>query len=59
MIVCESCDFIFTVVGEELGFVGVLTVVALFALIVHRAFIIGRAAARARRKAASRLTRIT
>ena len=37
-------DFLLAVIAEELGFVGVLTVVALFALIVHRAFIIGREA---------------
>ncbi|HAY09056.1 MAG TPA: cell division protein FtsW, partial [Thauera sp.] len=30
------------VIGEELGFVGVLTVIALFAVLVQRAFAIGR-----------------
>lgn len=35
-------DFLLAVIGEELGFVGVLTVVALFALLVQRAFAIGR-----------------
>ncbi|OPZ03803.1 MAG: Lipid II flippase FtsW [Alphaproteobacteria bacterium ADurb.BinA305] len=37
-------DFLLAVIAEELGFAGVLTVVALFALVVHRAFIIGREA---------------
>jgi cell division protein FtsW len=37
-------DFLLAVIAEELGFVGVLTVVALFALVVHRAFVIGRQA---------------
>lgn len=35
-------DFLFAVIGEELGFVGVLTVILLFALLVQRAFAIGR-----------------
>ncbi|WP_371323378.1 putative lipid II flippase FtsW [Dechloromonas sp. ZY10] len=35
-------DFLLAVIAEELGFVGVLTVIALFALIVQRAFAIGR-----------------
>lgn len=35
-------DFLLAVIAEELGFVGVLTVVLLFALIVQRAFAIGR-----------------
>jgi cell division protein FtsW len=34
-------DFIFSVIGEELGFVGVCLVVALYALLVGRAFLIG------------------
>ncbi len=34
-------DFIFSVIGEELGFVGVCLVVALYALLVGRAFFIG------------------
>jgi cell division protein FtsW len=38
-------DFLLAVIAEELGFVGVLTVVALFACLVIRAFIIGRQAA--------------
>jgi cell division protein FtsW len=37
-------DFLLAVVAEELGFAGVLTVVVLFALLVHRAFAIGRRA---------------
>ena len=37
-------DFLLAVIAEELGFVGVLTVVILFALIVQRAFLIGREA---------------
>ena len=37
-------DFLFAVVGEELGFVGMATVIALFSILVHRAFVIaGRA----------------
>ena len=35
-------DFILAVIAEELGFVGVLTIVVLFALLIHRAFAIGR-----------------
>ncbi|MCK6413243.1 MAG: putative lipid II flippase FtsW [Azonexus sp.] len=35
-------DFLLAVIAEELGFFGVLTVIALFALIVQRAFAIGR-----------------
>ncbi|MBD9469978.1 putative lipid II flippase FtsW [Pseudoxanthomonas sp. PXM01] len=34
-------DFIFSVIGEELGFTGVCLVVALYALLVGRAFVIG------------------
>ena len=37
-------DFLLAVLAEELGFVGVLAVVVLFALLVQRAFAIGRAA---------------
>ncbi|MBK7663353.1 MAG: putative lipid II flippase FtsW [Sterolibacteriaceae bacterium] len=37
-------DFLLAVVAEELGFVGVLTVIALFALFVQRAFAVGRQA---------------
>ncbi len=35
-------DFLLAVIAEELGFVGVLAVVLLFALLVQRAFAIGR-----------------
>ncbi|QEL66003.1 cell division protein FtsW [Oryzomicrobium terrae] len=35
-------DFLLAVIAEELGFVGVLVVVALFALLVQRCFAIGR-----------------
>jgi len=37
-------DFLMAVVGEELGFVGVASVVALFAIVVSRGFEIGRQA---------------
>jgi cell division protein FtsW len=37
-------DFLLAVIAEELGLVGVIVVVALFALIVQRAFAIGRQA---------------
>lgn len=37
-------DFLLAVIGEELGFVGVLAVVILFALLVQRTFAIGRRA---------------
>ena len=37
-------DFLLAVIAEELGFVGVVCVIALFALIVQRAFAIGRQA---------------
>ena len=38
-------DFLLAVIAEELGFAGVATVVALFACLVIRAFVIGRQAA--------------
>ncbi|MEK6708010.1 MAG: putative lipid II flippase FtsW [Pseudomonadota bacterium] len=38
-------DFLLAVIAEELGFIGVVTVVALFAGLVMRAFVIGRQAA--------------
>lgn len=38
-------DFLLAVIAEELGFIGVATVVALFAGLVIRAFVIGRQAA--------------
>ncbi|MCC4117907.1 putative lipid II flippase FtsW [Aromatoleum toluclasticum] len=37
-------DFLLAVIAEELGFVGVLTIVVLFAILVHRAMMIGREA---------------
>ena len=37
-------DFLLAVTAEELGFAGVVGVVVLFALVVHRAFAIGRQA---------------
>lgn len=38
-------DFLLAVIAEELGFIGVMTVVVLFAWLIIRAFIIGRQAA--------------
>lgn len=37
-------DFLLAVIGEELGFVGVVVVVGLFALLVQRCFAVGRQA---------------
>ena len=37
-------DFILAIIAEELGLVGVLVVIALFAMVVQRAFVIGRQA---------------
>ena len=37
-------DFLLAVVAEELGFVGVVMVIVLFALVIQRAFVIGRQA---------------
>jgi len=37
-------DFILAIIGEELGLVGVLTVLTLFSLLVYRMFAIGRLA---------------
>jgi len=39
-------DFLFAVLAEELGLLGVVLVIALFAVVVWRAFVIGRAAMR-------------
>jgi cell division protein FtsW len=38
-------DFLLAVIAEELGFVGVFVVIALFLFLIHRAFAIGRQAA--------------
>jgi len=35
-------DFVFAVIAEELGLIGVAVVLALFALLIHRCFAIGR-----------------
>ena len=37
-------DFLLAVIGEELGFLGVLAVIALFTLLIYRAFMVGREA---------------
>ncbi|MFN2483947.1 MAG: FtsW/RodA/SpoVE family cell cycle protein, partial [Candidatus Limnocylindria bacterium] len=37
----QSTDFVFTVVGEELGFVGSIVLLALFALVIWRILVIG------------------
>lgn len=37
-------DFILAVIGEELGLVGIVLVIALYALLLHRALVISRAA---------------
>lgn len=42
-------DFLLAVIAEELGFVGVFVVVGLFALLIQRAFVIGREAIRLER----------
>jgi len=39
-------DFLFSVIGEELGLAGACAVIALFCVIVWRAFVIGRLASR-------------
>lgn len=39
-------DFLFSVIGEELGLMGACVVIALFSVIVWRAFVIGRQAER-------------
>jgi len=43
-------DFLFSVIAEELGFIGVLSVIVLFAVIVWRAFVIGIMAERLQQK---------
>jgi cell division protein FtsW len=40
-------DFLFSVIAEELGFVGVVTVIGLFSILVFRAFAIATAAGQA------------
>ena len=42
-------DFLLAVIAEELGFVGVAAVIAMFAMLVAKAFLIGRHAARLER----------
>jgi cell division protein FtsW len=42
-------DFLLAVIAEELGFAGVFAVVGLFALLIQRAFVIGREAIRLER----------
>ena len=42
-------DFLLAVIAEELGFIGVLTVIALFACLIWRAFAIGNQAVRMER----------
>lgn len=42
-------DFIFAIICEEFGFIGALVVMGLFALLVWRAFVIGRIAGKVRR----------
>ncbi|MFT5608634.1 MAG: cell division protein FtsW [Parvicella sp.] len=37
-------DFILAVIGEELGLLGIVSVIALFSLLLHRALVIARAA---------------
>ena len=37
-------DFLLAVIAEELGFVGIMAVVLMFAVLVQRAFVIGREA---------------
>src|SRR5437867_3787406 len=48
-------DFLLAVIAEELGFVGVLVVIALFSWLILRAFAIGRQAARLERPYAALL----
>jgi cell division protein FtsW len=48
-------DFLFSVIGEELGLLGACFVILLFCTIVWRAFVIGRLAARSKQMFASYL----
>ncbi|MGI9283982.1 MAG: putative lipid II flippase FtsW [Pseudomonadales bacterium] len=43
-------DFVFAIVGEELGFVGALAVIVLFAVLIGRMLVIGRRAERLQQK---------
>lgn len=43
-------DFVFAIVGEELGFIGALAVIALFAVLIGRMLLIGRRAEHLRHK---------
>jgi len=42
-------DFLLAVIAEELGFAGVLTVIVLFAILIHRALVLGREAVKLER----------
>lgn len=48
-------DFLFSVIAEELGLLGVMTVIALFAVVVWRAFVIAQQAERMGQPYAARL----
>lgn len=48
-------DFILAVIGEELGLIGIVLVIALFALLLHRTLVIARAAELVGRIYAARL----
>jgi len=48
-------DFILAVIGEELGLIGIILVIALYAILLHRALIISRTAELVGRVYASRL----
>ncbi len=43
-------DFVFAIVGEELGFIGALAVIVLFAVLIGRMLVIGRRAERLQQK---------
>lgn len=46
-------DFLFSVIGEELGLLGAVVVILLFSVIIWRAFVIGQLAARAGKRFAA------
>ncbi len=46
-------DFLFSVIGEELGLVGACVVILLFSIVVWRAFVIGRLAERVEKRFAA------